>query len=85
MGTMAYQITNLTIVYFNIYSGTDQRKHQCPASLAFGNSLVTAEFPAQRSSNAKNVSIWWRHMMFYPFPYTVPEIKFSNSDTKLSW
>ena len=26
-----------------------------------GNSSVTGEFPAQRSSNAENVAIWWRH------------------------
>ena len=26
-----------------------------------GNSPVTGEFPAQRDSNAENVSIWWRH------------------------
>ena len=26
-----------------------------------GNSSVTGEFPAQRASNAVNVSIWWRH------------------------
>ena len=25
------------------------------------NSPVTGEFPAQRASNAQNVSIWWRH------------------------
>ena len=29
--------------------------------LCEGNSLVTGEFPAQRASNADNVSIWWRH------------------------
>ena len=29
--------------------------------LCEGNSSVTGEFPAQRASNAKNVSIWWRH------------------------
>ena len=29
--------------------------------LCEGNSLVTGEFPAQRASNAENVSIWWRH------------------------
>ena len=28
------------------------------------NSPVTGEFPAQRASNAKNVSIWWRHHSF---------------------
>ena len=35
MGTMASQITSLTIVYSTIYSGEDQRKHQSSASLAF--------------------------------------------------
>ena len=27
-----------------------------------GNSPVTGEFPAQKASNAENVSIWWRHV-----------------------
>ena len=35
MGTIASQITSLTIVYSTIYSGIDQRKHQSSASLAF--------------------------------------------------
>ena len=35
MGTMASQITSLTIVYSTVYSGADQRKHQSSASLAF--------------------------------------------------
>ena len=26
-----------------------------------GNSPVSSEFPAQRDSNAENISIWWRH------------------------
>ena len=29
--------------------------------LCEGNSPMTGEFPAQRTSNAENVSIWWRH------------------------
>ena len=29
--------------------------------LCEGNSPVTGKFPAQRSSNVENVSIWWRH------------------------
>ena len=29
--------------------------------LCEGNSSVTGDFPAQRASNAENVSIWWRH------------------------
>ena len=35
MGAMASQITSFTIVYSTVYSGTDQRKHQSSASLAF--------------------------------------------------
>ena len=35
MGTKASQITSLMIDYSTVYSGTDQRKHQSSASLAF--------------------------------------------------
>ena len=35
MSPMASQITSLIIVYSNVYSGADQRKHQSSASLAF--------------------------------------------------
>ena len=35
IGVLASQITSLTIVYLNVYSGGDQRKHQSSASLAF--------------------------------------------------
>ena len=65
MGLMVSQITSLTIVISTVYSGTNQRQHQSSASLAFVPvteiSPVTGEFPAQRASNAENVSIWWRH------------------------
>ena len=63
MGTVASQITSLTIVYSIVYSDADQSKHQSSASLAFvrGNSPGTGEFPAQMASYAENLSIWWRH------------------------
>ena len=35
MGAMASQITSLTIVYWSVHSGADQRKYQSSASLAF--------------------------------------------------
>ena len=35
MGAMASRITSLTIVYSNVYSGADQRKHQSSPSLVF--------------------------------------------------
>ena len=48
--------------------------------LCEGNSPVTGEFPAQRASDAENVSIWWRHhgkiIYKYPSLYSgiIPEI-----------
>ena len=35
MSAKALQITSLMIVYWTVYSGADQRKHQSSASLAF--------------------------------------------------
>ena len=35
MGSMASQITSLTIVYSAVYLGADKKKHQSSASLAF--------------------------------------------------
>ena len=61
--TKASQIASLTIVYSTVYSRHIWKKHQNSVSLAFGrgNSPVTGEFPPQKSSNAENISIWWRH------------------------
>ena len=60
MSTIASQITSLAIVYSTVYSDADQRKHKSSASLAFVRG-IPGEFPAQRASNAENVSIWWHH------------------------
>ena len=35
MSAVASQITSVTIVYWTVYSGADQRRHQSSASLAF--------------------------------------------------
>ena len=63
---MTSQITSLTIVHSNVYSGADQRKHQSSASLAFVRGIH--RWPvnslhkwAVNVSNAENVPIWWRH------------------------
>ena len=56
MNTMVSQITSPTVVYSAVYSAAYQRKHKSSASLAFVRGI-----PAQRASNAENVSIWWRH------------------------
>ena len=39
--------------------------------LCEGNSPVTGDFPAQRTSNAKNVSIWWRHHAAICLPWII--------------
>ena len=40
--------------------------------LCEGISSVTGEFPAQRASDAENVSIWWHHHDMYPPCWTIP-------------
>ena len=62
MGSMASQITSLTIVYSTVYSRRRSTKTSKlgVTGLYAGNSPVTGEFPVQRASNAENASIWWR-------------------------
>ena len=58
MGAMVSQITSLTIVYSTVYSGTDQRNIKSPRHWPLcGNSPVTGEFPAQKTSNAENIPL----------------------------
>ena len=60
MSEMASQITSVSIVCSTNYWGTGQRKLRV-TGLCAGNSPATDEFPAQKASNAENVSIWWRY------------------------
>ena len=50
MGSMASQIACFSIVYSAVYSGSDQRKYQSPASLAF---VRTGIFPAKMPTTRK--------------------------------
>ena len=62
MGGTASQITSLVIFTQPIIQTKIQENIKVPRHwLCAGNSPVTCEFPAQMASNAKNVSIWWRH------------------------
>ena len=56
MGSIASQITSLTIVFSSFYSDADQRKHQSSPSLASVRGI-----PTEMASNAENLSVWWRH------------------------
>ena len=59
MGAMASQITSLTIVHLDVYSGAGQRKHQSSASLAFVG--VIHRWPVNFSHKWPVTRIWWRH------------------------
>ena len=60
MGAMVSQITSLTIAYSTVYSRSRSKKTSKlrVTGLCEGNSPMTSEFPAQRASDAENVSIW---------------------------
>ena len=59
MGTMASQITNITIGLLNRLFGCRSKKTS--KLRVTGLCTGTGEFPAQMASNAENVSIWWRN------------------------
>ena len=63
MSAITSQITSLAIVYWTVYSRHRSKKTSKlrVTGLCARNSPETGEFPAQRASNAENVSIWWRH------------------------
>ena len=54
MSAIASQITSLTIVYSTVYSKKTSKLRV--TGLCDGNSAVTGELPAQRASNAENVT-----------------------------
>ena len=64
MGTMASQITSLTIVYSTVCSGAEQRKHQSSASLAFVRGIhrgpvnSTQKWPVMRKIFHLMTSSW---------------------------
>ena len=62
MSMMAYLITGIPNICSTVCSGTDQRKHQNSASLAFIHRH--GWIPLIKGTNAENVSIRWRHHGF---------------------
>ena len=74
MGTMASQIISLNIVYSTVYSGTDERKPQSSASLAFLRGIHRSPV----SSPHKGPVTW----KMFPFDDV---IMWSSLNTVLSW
>ena len=65
MSAMVPQITGIPIVCSTLCSGADQRQYQSSASLAFVRGIHRRGFPSPCASNAANISIWWRHHVFF--------------------
>ena len=65
----------------------------CVIGLCEGNSPVTGEFPAQKASNAENVSVWWRHHIINKYCLCQPAVHLQGlysvsgktSYRKISW
>ena len=58
MSLMVYPITSLMIIYSTVYSSIYKKKSKLRVTeFCVGNSLVTGEFPAQRTSDTENESI----------------------------
>ena len=74
MSEMVSQIISLTIVYSTVYSRRRSKKTSKlrVTGLCVGNSPVTGGFPAQMTSNAENISIWWRHYVRYVILTIIP-------------
>ena len=58
---MASQITGVSDCLLRRLFRSKQISKLCVTGLCEGNSPVTGEFPAQKTSNAENVPIWLRH------------------------
>ena len=61
MSAVASRITSVFIVCSTVHAQIKKISKLRVTGLCVGNSSVTGEFPAQKASNAENVSIWWRH------------------------
>ena len=55
MGTIASQITSLTIAYSTVYSDADERKYQSSASLSFVRGIYEKAMSLQISEYFNNI------------------------------
>ena len=70
MSAMASQLISFTIVNLIAYSGTYENfKAQRHWPLWVNSPVTGKKFPEEMASNAKNVSIWWRHLEHSYLPF----------------
>ena len=84
MGSMAYQITSLTIVFSAIQSGADQRKHQSYASLwGIHRGLVNSPHkgPVTRKMFPFDDVIMWEHF-YWQWNECIIKCRFVRADPK---
>ena len=86
MGTIASQITSLTIVFSTVYSDADQRKHQSSASLAFVQGIHRGpvnsphKWPVTRKMFPFDDVIMWRACIVHPADsLVIPSMGVCNS------
>ena len=81
---MASQITSLTIVYSIVYSGTDQRKHQSSASLAFVRGIHRGPVNSPHRGPVNSPHKWPVTRKIFPFDDVILTSSFSQI-TKRHW
>ena len=74
MGAITSQITSLAIVYWTVYSGADQRKHQRSASLALLGGEFTGDRWIPRTKGQKRGKYF--HLMTSPYLWNVDVVLF---------
>ena len=86
MGAIAFQITNLTIVFQPIIQAQIKENTKTPRHWPLcGEVTGPGEFPAQMASNAENVSIWWRHHAQRNRGYTSRPQIVALTSTQTTW
>ena len=76
ISTLAYQITNLPIVYSTVYSGADQRKRQSSASLAFVRGIYRDRWFTRTKDHKRRKCF---HLMTSSFTVTIVDKFFSKT------
>ena len=84
ISAMASQITGVSIETF-VQAQMKKTSKLRVTGLCEGDSPGTGEFPAQRASNAENVSIWWRHHGFVCQIISSSDHWVQQSETMTKW
>ena len=82
MSAMASQIASVSIVCSAVFFRSKKTSKRRVIGLCEGNPPVTGGFPLQRTSNAENDFIWWRH---HQTGYAIPSFTYFQIWEGSSW